>query len=72
MESLLTIDENWRPTSVGWVSSPWAPLGSPTKYIIYNILINQKTGLGPWGRWAMGFEIKKKTYSIISFDENIF
>ena len=27
--------------------SPWAPLGGPTKYIIYNILINQKTGLGP-------------------------
>ena len=42
MEALLTIDENWRPTSDGWVSSPWAPLGGPTKYIIYNILINQK------------------------------
>ena len=26
------------------------PLGGLTKYIIYNILINQKTGLGPWGR----------------------
>ena len=60
MEALLTIDENWRPTSIGWVSSPWAPLGEPTKYIIYNILINQKTGLGPWGRWAMGFEIINK------------
>ena len=55
MEVSLTIDENWRPTSDGWVSSPWASLGGPTKYIIYNILINQKTGLG-----AMGFEIINK------------
>ena len=73
MEAILTIDENWRPTSDGWVSCPWAPLGGPTKYIIYNILINQKTGLWPWGRWAVGFEIiKKKTYSIFWFDEKIF
>ena len=50
MEALLTIDENLRPTSVWWVSSPRALLGGPTKYIIYNILINQKTGLGPMGR----------------------
>ena len=62
MEALLTIDENWRPTSDGWVSSPWAPIGGPTKYIIYNILINQKTGLGPWGRWAVGFEIINKKH----------
>ena len=60
MEALLTIDENWRPTSDGWVSFPWAPLRGPTKYIIYNILINQKTGLGPRGRWAVGFEIINK------------
>ena len=33
-------DENWRPTSDGWVSSPWAPLGGPTQYIY--IYINQK------------------------------
>ena len=39
MKALLTIDENWRPTSDGWVSYPWDPLGGPTKYIIYNILI---------------------------------
>ena len=49
MEALLTIDENWRPTSDGRVSSPWATLCGPTKYIIYNILISQKTGLRPWG-----------------------
>ena len=60
MEALLTIDENWRPTSDGWVSSPWAPFGGPTKYIIYNVLINQKAGLGPWCRWAVGFEIINK------------
>ena len=53
MEILLTIDENWRPTSDGWVSSPWAPLGGPTKYIIYNILINQKTGLRADRSWAL-------------------
>ena len=53
MEVLLTIDENWRPTSDGWVSSPWAPLGGPTKYIIYNILINQKMGLRADRSWAL-------------------
>ena len=53
MEALLTIDENWRPTSVGWVSSPCTPLGGPTKYIIYNILMNQKTGLGADGLWTL-------------------
>ena len=53
MEALLTIDENWRPTSVAWVSSPWAPLEGPTKYIIYIILINQKTGIVADGPWAL-------------------
>ena len=37
MDALLTIDENWRPTSDGWVSSPWAPLGGPTKNISYEV-----------------------------------
>ena len=59
MEAFLTIDENWRATSDGWVSSPWGPLGGPTKYIIYNILINQKRGLG-----AMGFEIINKKHTL--------
>ena len=27
-----------------------------------NILINQKTGLGPWGRWAVVFEIINKKH----------
>ena len=53
MEALVTIDENWKPTSDGWVSSPWAPLGGTTKYIVYNILINKKTGLGANGPWAL-------------------
>ena len=48
MDALLIINENWRPTCDGWISSPWALFGGPIKYIIYNILIN---------RWAVGFEI---------------
>ena len=64
MEVLLIIDENWRPTGDGWVSSPWAPLGGPTKYIIYNILINQKTALRPWAGWAVGFEIINKKHTL--------
>ena len=64
MEVLLTIDENQRPTSNRWVSSPWAPLGGPTKYIIYNILINQKTGLGPWA-FLKGCKLSKKLHTNI-------
>ena len=39
MESLLTIDENWRPTSDGWVSSPWAPIFICCYHCLRNDLI---------------------------------
>ena len=39
-------------------------VGLPNIYYIY-IYINQKMGLGPWGRWAVGFDII--TYKIIIF-----
>ena len=60
MEALHTIDENWRPTSNGWVSSPWVSLSGLIKYILCNILINQKTGLG-----VVGFEIKNILYFLV-------
>ena len=38
-------------------------VGLPNIYIIYiYIYINQKMGLGPWARWAVGFDIITHKY----------
>ena len=38
-------------------------VGLPNIYIY----INQKMGLGPWGRWAVGFDIQIYIYIFILF-----
>ena len=38
-------------------------VGLPNIYIY--IYINQKMGLGPWGRWAVGFDIITHKYLFI-------
>ena len=35
-------------------------VGLPNIYIYIYIYIIQKMGLGPWGRWAVGFDINQK------------
>ena len=34
---------------------------------LINIYINQKMGLGPWGRWAVGFDIITYKYLFIFY-----
>ena len=42
-------------------------VGLPNIYIYIYIYINQKMGLGPWGRWVVGFGIITYKYLFIFY-----